>query len=72
MIGIIDVDLPLEEPEDNLGVSKTRKNSIKQSQQIDDNILYQVASQLEEEGYGSFDRCISVAKACKGDVHEAE
>jgi Ig-like domain from next to BRCA1 gene len=40
LIGIIDVDLPLEEQDE----SRPRKNSIKQSQQIDANILYQVAS----------------------------
>jgi hypothetical protein len=38
---------------------------------IDDDLLYLVASQLHDEGYGTFDRCISVAKACKGDKIEA-
>jgi hypothetical protein len=45
MIGIIDIDLPLEEETDSLfGGPVMRKSSIKQSQFIDDDILYLVAS----------------------------
>jgi len=36
---------------------------------IDDNQLYQMASSLMDEGYGTFDRCIQVVKACKGDIY---
>ncbi len=42
MIGIIDIDLPMEE--DIFGGPAMRKSSIKQSQFIDDDILYLVAS----------------------------
>ncbi len=38
---------------------------------MDEDKLYSIASILTDEGYGSFDRCITVAKACKGDVEEA-
>lgn len=74
MIVIIDVDLPIEDesPPKGKDGKAVRKNSIKQSQQIDDDVLYQVASKLMDEGYGSFDRCLAVAKACKGDIFEAE
>ena len=45
MIGIIDVDLPLEDEIDNDDIfcrnpKKERKNSIKQSQMINDEVLY--------------------------------
>ena len=32
----------------------------------------QTASALNDEGYGTFDRCYQVAKACKGDIVEAK
>ena len=39
---------------------------------IDDGVLYDTAFSLSEEGYGSFERCLSVAKACKGEKEEAK
>jgi hypothetical protein len=31
-----------------------------------------MASILTDEGYGSFDRCLSMMRACKGDIEEAK
>ena len=38
---------------------------------IDEDKLYSIASILTDEGFGSFDRCITVAKACKGNIDDA-
>ena len=67
MIGIIDVDLPLNDAQEIFS-----SKPIRQSQMIDDNILYHVASKLMDKGYGSFDRCLQVSKACKGNEIDAE
>lgn len=39
---------------------------------IDEGVLMYTASTLCDEGYGSFERCMQVAKACKGDLDEAK
>jgi hypothetical protein len=39
---------------------------------IEDNKLYLMASALTDEGYGAFERCIQVLKACKGDMYESK
>mmetsp|Transcript_35347 Transcript_35347/g.26353 ORF Transcript_35347/g.26353 Transcript_35347/m.26353 type:complete len:131 (+) Transcript_35347:1101-1493(+) len=67
LIGIIDVDLPLDEDNEMLREQAVRKSSL-----IDENIIYAVASKLMDKGYGSFERCIQVVKACKGNEIEAE
>ncbi|CDW79340.1 UNKNOWN [Stylonychia lemnae] len=35
-------------------------------------IYYQVAYDLNEQGFGDFERCYKIIQACKGDVKEAE
>jgi len=63
LIGIIDIDLPEDDMIENLRPVESsskfeKKNPIKQSSLIDDNILYQIACTLTDEGYGTFERCL--------------
>jgi hypothetical protein len=37
-----------------------------------DDLIYETASTLTDQGYGSFDRCLQVYKACKGDLTETK
>jgi hypothetical protein len=37
-----------------------------------DDLIYETASTLTDQGYGSFDKCLQVYKACKGDLAETE
>eukprot|EP00347_Sterkiella_histriomuscorum_P008341 403345466 len=60
--GIIDIQDP-----DSLQL-----NQINQSEEDDDAILYQLAYDLQEQGFGEFNRCYKVIQACKKDTKEAE
>ena len=42
-----------------------------QADQFDNGYL-QIASNMTELGYGEFERCLKVLKACKGDEEEAK
>ena len=78
MIAVIDIDEEVLEEDFIPNVNESsavvnRSNSfLKKSVLLDEDNLYQTASALADEGYGSFDRCLIVAKACKGDIAEAK
>jgi hypothetical protein len=44
----------------------------KSSAEAVDEFIYQSAAKLSDKGYGSFDRCLQVFRACKGDFEETE
>jgi exonuclease VII small subunit len=39
---------------------------------LDEGLVYDLSLQLSDRGFGSFERCQQVVKACKGDIKEAE
>lgn len=39
---------------------------------MSDDVVYTFASQLSDQGYGSFEQCLAVLTACQGDVPSAK
>jgi len=62
-VGIIDI----EGEENVFEVSSLAEEGKPQ----EENVLFQGASQLADEGYGEFSRCLQVLRACKGSLDEA-
>lgn len=70
MFGIIDLIQPAEKSA--FEESALQDSSLPLKSERDEEYMYGIASELNEEGYGNFNRCLIMLKACKGDVDEAK
>ncbi len=70
MFGIIDI--VNDQQEDDERSSLADSEPFRRASEDDNEYLYGLASELNEDGYGEFNRCLLMLKACKGNVDEAK
>ena len=57
----------------NIKESGLNTDESDEEQKIDsDQVMFTHASQLADEGLGSFEQCLAVVTACKGDINRAK
>ena len=70
MIGVIDIE-NVEGELESSDMPLQKSQSIRKSSYVNEDELYPQAHYMSEKGYGPFEKCLQMLKACKGNYEEA-
>jgi len=66
---LVCIDLEEREPEE---ISSFADEKLIKQESLDESTLFELASRMVDDGYGTFERCLQILKASKGNVEEAQ